>query len=102
VAHVERGLGQGCVKMLEGWRGTRHQTRRNGHATSEAFVLGTITGAVITWLWGREIAGSPILGFQRLRAGFTDLPRPGNYLAFISPQHPDKGNSFEGWTQVPI
>ena len=25
--------------------------------TSEAFVLGTITGAVVTWLWGREIAG---------------------------------------------
>ena len=23
--------------------------------TSEAFVLGTITGAVVVWLWGREI-----------------------------------------------
>jgi hypothetical protein len=23
--------------------------------TSEAFVLGTITGAVVLWLWGREI-----------------------------------------------
>jgi len=26
--------------------------------TSEAFVLGTITGAVVIWLWGREIQGS--------------------------------------------
>ena len=25
--------------------------------TSEAFVLGTITGAVVLWLWGREIEG---------------------------------------------
>jgi hypothetical protein len=25
--------------------------------TSEAFVLGTITGAVVLWLWGREIQG---------------------------------------------
>lgn len=25
--------------------------------TSEAFVLGTITGAVVAWLWGSEIAG---------------------------------------------
>jgi hypothetical protein len=24
--------------------------------TSEAFVLGVITGAVVVWLWGREIA----------------------------------------------
>jgi gas vesicle protein len=24
--------------------------------TSEVFVLGAITGAVVTWLWGREIA----------------------------------------------
>jgi len=26
--------------------------------TSEAFILGTITGAVVIWLWGREIQGS--------------------------------------------
>jgi hypothetical protein len=25
---------------------------------SDAFILGTITGAVVTWLWGREIQGS--------------------------------------------
>lgn len=25
--------------------------------TSEAFVLGTITGAVVAWLWGRDIEG---------------------------------------------
>ena len=25
--------------------------------TSEAFVLGTIVGGVLVWLWGREIAG---------------------------------------------
>ena len=26
--------------------------------TLEAFILGTITGAVIIWLWGRELPGS--------------------------------------------
>lgn len=26
--------------------------------TSEAFLLGTITGAVVIWLWGREIQAS--------------------------------------------
>jgi len=26
--------------------------------TSEAFILGTITGAAVIWLWGREIQGS--------------------------------------------
>ena len=26
--------------------------------TSKAFILGTITGAVVIWLWGREIQGS--------------------------------------------
>jgi hypothetical protein len=25
--------------------------------TSEAFVLGMTTGAVVAWLWGREIEG---------------------------------------------
>ena len=25
---------------------------------SDAFILGTITGAVVIWLWGREIQGS--------------------------------------------
>jgi hypothetical protein len=25
--------------------------------TSEVFVLGTITGAVVTWVWGRRIEG---------------------------------------------
>ena len=25
--------------------------------TSKAFILGTITGAVVIWLWGREIQG---------------------------------------------
>ena len=24
--------------------------------TSKAFVLGTVTGAIVVWLWGREIA----------------------------------------------
>jgi hypothetical protein len=31
------------------------QTRRIAMRTSEAFALGTITGAVVVWLWGREI-----------------------------------------------
>ena len=26
--------------------------------TSKAFILGTITGAVVIWLWGKEIQGS--------------------------------------------
>jgi len=29
-----------------------------GMRTSEVFILGTITGAVVVWLWGREIQGA--------------------------------------------
>jgi hypothetical protein len=36
--------------------------------TSEAFILGTITGAVVIWLWGREIKGSVRGKTRELRA----------------------------------
>jgi hypothetical protein len=36
-------------------RAAECQTRRIAMRTTEAFVLGTITGAVVLWLWGREI-----------------------------------------------
>jgi hypothetical protein len=36
--------------------------------TSEVFILGTITGAVVTWLWGREIQGSGVGTMREVRA----------------------------------
>jgi hypothetical protein len=36
--------------------------------TSEAFILGTITGAVGIWLWGREIQGSGSGEMREVRA----------------------------------
>jgi hypothetical protein len=37
------------------WLGIRAPAGRIAMRTSEMFVLGAITGAVITWVWGREI-----------------------------------------------
>ena len=40
--------------------------------TSEAFILGTITGAAVIWLWGREIRGSVRGRTRELRAKAAD------------------------------
>ena len=40
--------------------------------TSEVFILGTVTGAVVTWLWGREIQGSVRGKTRELRAKAAD------------------------------
>src|SRR4030095_373897 len=46
------------VKWVAGTR-ARYDNRRGGSRmrTSKAFILGTITGAVVIWFWGREIEG---------------------------------------------
>jgi hypothetical protein len=46
------------VKWLAGAR-ARYDNRRGGPRmrTSEAFILGTITSAVVIWFWGRQIEG---------------------------------------------
>jgi gas vesicle protein len=40
--------------------------------TSEVFVLGAITGAVVTWLWGREIADYVGEQTRGVRAGAAE------------------------------
>ena len=40
--------------------------------TSEVFVLGAITGAVVTWLWVREIADYGGEQTRRVRAGAAE------------------------------
>ena len=40
--------------------------------TSEVFVLGAITGAVVTWLWVREIADYVGEQTRRVRAGAAE------------------------------
>jgi hypothetical protein len=36
--------------------------------TAEAFILGTITGAVVVWLWGRELGAYAAESTRDLRA----------------------------------
>ena len=40
--------------------------------TSEVFILGTVAGAVVIWLWGREIQGSVRGKTRELRAKAAD------------------------------
>ena len=40
--------------------------------TSEAFVLGTMTGAAVVWLWGREIADYVGEQTRGVRAGAAE------------------------------
>ena len=40
--------------------------------TSEVFILGTVTGAIVAWLWGREIQGSVRGKTRELRAKAAD------------------------------
>jgi len=35
--------------------------------TGEAFILGTITGAVVVWLWGRELGAYAVDSTRELR-----------------------------------
>ena len=36
--------------------------------TGEAFILGTITGAVVVWLWGRQLEAYAVDGTREVRA----------------------------------
>jgi paraquat-inducible protein B len=45
--------------------------------TSEVFILGTVAGAVVTWLWGREIQGSLRGKTRELRAKAAEGLRAG-------------------------
>jgi len=36
--------------------------------TGEAFILGTISGAVVVWLWGRELGAYAAAGTRGVRA----------------------------------
>jgi paraquat-inducible protein B len=40
--------------------------------TSEVFILGTVAGAVVIWLWGREIQGSVRGKTRELRTKAAD------------------------------